>query len=140
MKGDARYAFDWAQESMVLSGDNKIDAFVCLDSSSGKAVADALKRSNATDRLMVAWDVDPDTLNDIKAGIIDSTVTQKPFTMGYIGLKALDEVHHYPPKQLNKAYTADSFAPYPVFVDTGTSLVDKTNVDSYIDATAQGNK
>jgi len=46
--------------------------------------------------------------------------------MGYIGLKALDEVFHDQPVQLNKDYTSDSFAPFPVFVDTGTSLVDKS--------------
>jgi ribose transport system substrate-binding protein len=140
MKGDARYAFDWAQESLALTGDKKVDAFVCLDSSSGKAVADALKRSNVTDRLMVAWDVDTDTLNSIKDGTIDSTIAQKPFTMAYIGLKALDEVHHYPPKLLTKDYSSDAFAPYPVFVDTGTALVDKSNVDFYIDAAAEGPK
>jgi ribose transport system substrate-binding protein len=136
-KGDARYAFDWTQESLALSGDKRVDAFVSLEAASGKAVADALKRSKTTDRLLVAWDVDPDTLNDIKDGTIDSTVAQKPFTMGYIGLKALDEIYHDPPKSLAKDYSANSFAPFPVFVDTGTSLVDKTNVDFYIDAAAE---
>jgi ribose transport system substrate-binding protein len=133
-KGDARYAFDWTQEALALSGDKKVDAFVSLEASSGKAIADALKRSKTTNRLLVAWDVDPDTLADIKDGTIDSTVSQKPFTMGYVGLKALDEVYHNPPKSMSKDYSANSFAPYPVFVDTGTSLVDKTNVDSYINA------
>jgi ribose transport system substrate-binding protein len=52
--------------------------------------------------------------------------------MGYIGLKGLDEIYHAPPKQLNKDYSVDSFSPYPFFVDTGTSLVDKSNVDQYI--------
>jgi ribose transport system substrate-binding protein len=52
--------------------------------------------------------------------------------MGYAGLKALDEIFHAPPKDLSKDYSADSFSPYPVFVDTGTSLVDKSNVDLYI--------
>jgi ribose transport system substrate-binding protein len=56
-----------------------------------------------------------------------------------VGLKALDEIFHDPPKTLDKDYSADSFAPYPVFVDTGTSLVDKSNVDLYI-AGAQGAK
>jgi ribose transport system substrate-binding protein len=88
----------------------------------------------------VAWDVDQDTLDGIKAGTIDSTVAQKPFTMGYIGLKALDEIFHAPPKQLNKDFSVDSFSPYPVFVDTGTSLVDKSNVDVYIASAAEGNK
>jgi ribose transport system substrate-binding protein len=137
IKGDARNAFDWTQESMALSGDKKIDAFVCLESSAGSVVADALKRSKATDRLLLAWDVNQDTLDDIKAGVIDSTVAQKPFTMGWVGLKALDEVFHAPPKSLGKDYSADSFAPYPVFVDTGTSLVDKNNVDLYIAGAAE---
>ncbi|MGA2352039.1 MAG: substrate-binding domain-containing protein [Terracidiphilus sp.] len=140
MKGDARYAFDWAQESLALTADKKIDAYVCLDSSSGKAVADALKRSGATDRLLVVWDADPATLDGIKGGTIDSTITQKPYTMGYLGLKALDEIYHDPPKQLNKDYSASSFAPYPAFVDTGTSLVDKTNVDLYIRSAAETSK
>jgi ribose transport system substrate-binding protein len=137
IKGETSKAFDWTQEAMALTGDKKVDAFISLESSSAKAVTDALKRSSAPNRLVMAWDVEPNTLDAIKAGTIDSTVVQKPFTMAYYGLKALDEVFHAPPKQLSKDYSADAFAPYPVFVDTGTSLVDKTNVDSYIAAAAQ---
>ena len=140
IKGDARAAFDKTQELMALTGPKKIDAFVSLESASGKLVSDAVKRSNVADRLVVAWDVDQDTLDGIKAGTIDSTITQKPFTMGYIGLKALDEIFHAPPKQLNKDYSVDSFSPYPFFVDTGTSLVDKSNVDQYIASAAEGAK
>jgi ribose transport system substrate-binding protein len=138
-KGDSRVAFDRTQQYMTLTGAKKIDAFVCLDSSSGKMVADAVKRTGATDRLLVAWDASQDTLDGIKAGVIDSTIVQKPFSMGYAGLKALDEVFHDPPKDLTKAYSADSFSPYPVFVDTGTTLVDKSNVDLYI-ASAEGSR
>ena len=137
IKGDTRKAFDWTQESMALTGDKKVDAYISLESASGKAVSDALKRSSSGDRLVVAWDVDPDTLDAIKGGNIDSTVAQKPYTMAYVGLKALDEVYHTPRKQLSRDYGADAFAPYPAFVDTGTSLVDKTNVDFYIAAAAE---
>ncbi len=140
MKGDARYASDWTRESLAAMGPGKIDAYVCLEASAGKAVADVLKEANVTNRLLVAWDVDQDTLDGIKAGTIDATIAQKPFTMAYVGLKALDEVFHAPPRQLNKDYSADAFAPYPVFVDTGASLVDKDNVDRYIAATPEGNK
>ncbi len=136
MKGDSRNAFDKAQELMALTGPKKIDAFICLEASSGKQVAEVVKRANATDRVVIAWDVDQETLNGIKTGIIDSTIAQKPYTMGYAGLKALDEVYHNPPKQLDKDYNSDPFSPYPVFVDTGTSLVDKDNVDMYITAAA----
>ena len=132
IKGDPRTAFDRTQQFLALTGAKKIDAFVSLDSASGKMVADAVKRTNDTSRVLVAWDVNPDTLNGIKDGVIDATVVQKPFTMGYVGLKALDEVFHNPPAQLGKDYSADAFAPYPVFIDTGTALVDKSNVDAYL--------
>lgn len=135
-KDDPRTAFDKTQELMALTGPKKIDAFVCLDSASGKLASDAIKRSGATDRELLAWDVNQDTLDGIKSGTIDATIAQKPFSMGYVGLKALDEVFHAPPSQLGKDYSADAFAPYPVFVDTGTSLVDKTNVDRYIASAA----
>ena len=140
IKSDARAAFDKTQEFMALTGPKKIDAFVCLESASGKMVSDAIKRSNTNDRLLVAWDVNQDTLDGIKAGTIDSTIAQKPYTMAYVGLKALDEIFHAPPKDLGKDYSADAFSPYPVFVDTGTSLVDKSNVDLYIASAAEQQK
>jgi ribose transport system substrate-binding protein len=139
IKGQPTTAFDRTQQFMALTGAKKIDAFISLDSASGKAVADAVKRTGATDRVIVAWDASQDTLDAIKAGTIDSTIVQKPYTMGYYGLKALDEVFHYPPKDLAKESSADSFSHYPVFVDTGTTLVDKTNIDRY-NASAEGSQ
>jgi ribose transport system substrate-binding protein len=136
IKSDAKMAFDKAQQFMALAGPKKIDAFVCLDSASGKPVSDAVSRESSANRVVIAWDVAQDTLDAIKAGAIDSTVTQKPFTMGFLGLKALDEVYHDPPAQLNRDWSSDSFSQYPAFIDTGTSLVDKSNVDVYIAAAA----
>ena len=131
IKGDSGTAFDRAQSDLGKTGADKVTAFVCLEASAGKDVAEVLKRANASDRILIAMDVDPDTLNLIKAGNIEATIAQKPYTMGYYGLKALDEVHHYPPKTLRSDYQIDSFSPYPVFIDTGTALVDKTNVDTF---------
>jgi len=132
IKTDARTAFDKAQEMITWTGPKKINAFVCLESATGKMVSDAIKRSNASDRLLIAWDVNQDTLDGIKAGSINATVVQKPFTMGYVGLRALDEIFHNPPSSLTKDYSADAFSPFPEFIDTGTSLVDQKNVDLYI--------
>ncbi|MBT9331412.1 substrate-binding domain-containing protein [Paracidobacterium acidisoli] len=130
-QGDSTKAFDQAQQDMAKTGAQKVDAFVCLEAAGGKDVGEVLHRSNATDRELVAMDVDPDTLSLVKSGVIDATIAQKPWTMGYIGLKALDEIHHDPPPMLNHGWSLDTFSRYPVFVDTGTALVDKTNVDLY---------
>jgi len=131
IKGDAGNAFDRTQHWLTDKSAEHIDAFVCLEASSGKDVAEAVRRNNATDRLIVAMDTDDATLNLVKSGLIDSTVAQKPYTMAFYGLKQLDDIHHYP-VDLKKDFSTDSFSPFPRFVDTGTSLVDKVNVDLYL--------
>ncbi|WP_263368050.1 substrate-binding domain-containing protein [Edaphobacter bradus] len=133
MHGDSGTAMDKAPEYLARTGANKVDAIVCLESSSGKDVGEVLKRTNTKDRLLVTMDVAVGTLLLVKDGIIDSTISQKPYTMGLLGLKALDEVHHYPVKPLSQDYGLDPFSPFPFNIDTGVSLVDKTNVDPLLD-------
>lgn len=135
MKGNSGTAMDKAEEYLARTGKNKIDALVCLEASAGKDVAEAMRRSHVTGRTLVAMDVDPATLNLVKEGIIDSTLSQKPYTMALYGLKALDDVHHYPVKNMAVNYSFDPFAPFPAFVDTGVSLVDKTNVENVLSQT-----
>lgn len=130
MKGDSGSAFDRTRHYLE-KGAPRVDAFVCLEASAGRDVAEALKRENATDRLVIAMGADEETLNLIKQGAIDATIAEKPFTMAYYGLRALDEIHHYP-VDLKRDYTWDSFSPFPAFVDTGSTLVDKSNVDAYL--------
>jgi ribose transport system substrate-binding protein len=133
MHGDSGAAMDKATEYLARKGAETINAFVCLEASAGKDVAEAVKRSGAKDKLIVAMDTDQDTLDLIKDGTIDSTIGQKPFTMAFYGLKGLDDVHHYPPtEKLTVDFDLESNSPFPSFVDTGVALVDSTNVDSYL--------
>jgi ribose transport system substrate-binding protein len=132
IKGDSGLAMDKTGEYLARTGANKIDGFICLQSSSGKDVGESLKRRNATGRLLVAMDTDSATLKLVKDGTIDSTISQKPYTMAMLGLKALDEIHHNPVKPLANDYGLDPFAPFPAFIDTGVSLVDKVNVDAIL--------
>jgi ribose transport system substrate-binding protein len=136
IKGDAGNAFDRTQHWLTEKGVDHVDAFVCLEASAGKDVAEAVKRNNASDRLVIAMDTDEATLNLVKSGVIDSTIAQKPFTMTFFGLKALDDIHHYP-VDFKKDYGTDSFSPFPRFVDTGVSLVDKVNVDQFLSGQQQ---
>ena len=41
------------------------------------------------------------------------------------------------PKAFRSNYAVDPFSQYPAFVDTGTALVDKYNVDLYLAGAAQ---
>ncbi len=129
MHGDSGAAMDKASEYLARKGADTVDAFVCLEASAGKDVAEALKRSGSKGKLLLAMDTDQDTLDLIKDGTIDSTIAQKPYTMAFFGLKGLDDVHHYPPKEkLTVDFDLESNSPFPSFVDTGVALVDSTNV------------
>jgi ribose transport system substrate-binding protein len=135
IKGDPRITFDTTTQ--ILGNDKKehIDAFVCLEALSGKEVATVLDSNGIKGRTVIAMDTDPDTLNWIQKGVIAATISQKPFTMAYVGLKMLDDLHHAQLGKLNTDWARDSFSPVPAFVDTGSALVDKTNVDEFIAAT-----
>lgn len=132
IKGNSGTAMDKTQEYLARKGPAKIDAFICLEASAGSDVAQALIRHNVHDRVLMAMDVDQATLEQVKNGTIDATIAQKPYTMGLLGLKALDDIHHYPVKPLSQDYALDAFSPFPAFVDTGVALVDKSNVDKFL--------
>ncbi len=134
VKGDPGIAFDQTKQFLAKTGADKIDAFVSLESSSGPAIADVIKDQHATDRLLIAMDVGPDTLSRINDGTIDASVSQKPYTMGFVGLALLDQIHHHKPERFQNNYIVDSFSRYPTFVDTGTALVTKDNVNVYLES------
>jgi ribose transport system substrate-binding protein len=136
MKGQSGTAMDKAQEYLGRTGPAKISAFISLESSSGKDVGEAFKRAKPQGAILMAMDVDRATLQLVKDGTIQATISQKPFTMAFLGLKALDELHHYPLKPLTRDWGSDALSPVPAFVDTGVSLVDKSNVDKLLTPTA----
>jgi len=48
-----------------------------------------------------------------------------------VGLHLLDSLHHDKIPRLDGDWSKDSFAPVPAFVDTGTALIDKSNLDAF---------
>jgi ribose transport system substrate-binding protein len=136
-QGDSGNSFDRTEAYLGRTGADKIDAFVCLESSSGGAIGEVLERHKITDRVVIAMDAEPDTLKFIADGTIDSTIAQKPFTMGYVGLQALDQVHHLKMKEFKPNYAVLASSPFPAFVDTGSTLITKSNVDQF-QAPSQG--
>jgi ribose transport system substrate-binding protein len=137
MKGESGTAMDKANEYLGRTGPAKINGFVCLEASAGKDVGEAFKRSKPEGAMLMAMDVDQATLQLVKDGTIQATISQKPYTMALLGLKALDEIHHYPLVPLARDYASDATSPIPAFVDTGVSLVDKNNVDKFMTPAAK---
>lgn len=138
MKGDPRVAFDRTSE-ILDKGKLKPDAFVCLEAISCKEVADVLDRKKISGKVIVAMDTDQGTMDWIKKGVIAATIAQKPFTMAYYGLKMLGDLALNKPATLDRNWAQDAQSPLPVFVDTGATLIDKSNVDAFITARDSAN-
>jgi ribose transport system substrate-binding protein len=129
IKGDPTVAFDTTKQ--MLDSKQKVDAFVCLEAIACPEVGEVVNRQNMTGKVqIVAMDTDQRTTDWIKKGVISATIAQKPYTMGYYGAKLLDDLHHHPPSPLDNSWAQNAQSPVPTFVDTGTFVVDKTNVDS----------
>jgi ribose transport system substrate-binding protein len=133
IQGDPRIAFDTTTQIIGKEKD-QVDAFVCLEAQSGKEVAGVLNSYHVTGKIVMAMDTDPETLDWIKKGGIVATVAQKPYTMAFVGMQMLDNLYHHKPASLDTDWSKDSFAPIPSFVDTGSALIDKSNVDSFLQA------
>ncbi|MGA2647478.1 MAG: substrate-binding domain-containing protein [Candidatus Sulfotelmatobacter sp.] len=133
IQGDPRIAFDTTTQIIGKEKD-QVDAFVCLEAQSGKEVAGVLNSYHITGKVVMAMDTDPETLQFIQSGAIAATIAQKPYTMAFVGMQMLDNLYHHKPSSLETDWSKDSFAPIPAFVDTGSALIDKSNVDSYLQA------
>jgi ribose transport system substrate-binding protein len=127
MKGDPRIVFD--QTQAILDKKEPIDGFICLEAQGGPEVATVLQNNKVKGKVVVAFDTDEKTLEGVKSGVIAATVAQKPYTMGYLGIKLLDDYHHSKADIANMASTKGPMSPLPAYVDTGATLVDKSNID-----------
>jgi ribose transport system substrate-binding protein len=135
-KGDPRSANDQISALMAKTAKEKIDGIICLEASGGSGAAEALHRLDQTGKVpIVAFDKDPETLDFVEKGVIAATIAQKPYVMSYYGMKFLDDLHHNAVHEF-KDWTNAPVAPMPTFVDTGTAVIDKTNVKAFRDALA----
>src|ERR1700724_2327098 len=133
IQGDPRIAFDTTTQIVGKERD-KVDGFVCLEAQSGKEDANVLSTYNVRGKFVMAMDTDPETLDLIQKGGILATIAQKPYTMAYVGMEMLDTLYHHKPSSFDSDWSKDIYAPVPSFVDTGSGLIDKTNLDSFLQA------
>ncbi len=131
-KGDAKTASDLVSD--LIQKKENIVGIICLEATGGSGAAEAVHRFNLEGKLpIVAFDSDPSTLDWIDKGAIAVTITQKPYVMSYYGLKLLDDLHHNAVHQF-KDWRVAPGTPMPTSVDTGTVVIDKTNIKAYRDS------
>ena len=133
VNGNSDIAFDATKK--LLETKAKVDAFICLEAVSCPAVADVVNRAGMGGKVtIVAMDTDPSTVEWMNKGVISATIAQKPYTMAFVGMQMLDMLYHHKPSSLDTDWSKDSFSPIPSFVDTGSGLIDKSNVDAFMQA------
>jgi len=104
---------------------------VCVEASGGPGAAEALHRLNLDGKIPItAMDKSPETLDFISQGVITATIAQKPYTMSFYGVKFLDDLHHNIVHEFADWRTAPA-SPLPTRVDTGTAVVDSTNLAAF---------
>ncbi len=128
-RGDSRIAND--EVSKLLEEKEEIDGILCLEAAGGPGAAEALHRLNMKGKLtIVAMDKNPETLDWIERGFISVTVAQKSYTMAFYGLKFLDDLHHNIVREFKDWRTAPA-SPLPTRVDTGTAVIDSSNLEAF---------
>jgi len=133
-KGDPRVADDAI--AALFRGKDKPDGIISLEASGGSGAAEALHIVSLEGKIpVVTFDKDPETLDWIQRGAITATIVQKPYVMGYYGLKFLDDLHHNAVHEFKDWRTAPA-PPMPAWVDTGTAIVDKNNIAAFREALA----
>src|SRR5271157_2295605 len=112
IQGDPRITFDTTTEIIGKEKD-QVDAFICLEAQSGKEVAGVLNSYHITGKVVMAMDTDPETLELIQSGGIAATISQKPYTMAFVGMQMLDNLYHHKPAALGSDWAKDIYAPVP---------------------------
>jgi ribose transport system substrate-binding protein len=134
-KGDPATADDAVKE--LIQKKQKIDGIVGLEASGGQGAAEALHLTDLTGKVkIVAFDKEPATLDAIEKGWITATVAQKPYVMAFYGVRFLDDLHHNVVHEFKNWATAPA-GPLPTFVDTGTAVIDASNLATFRKALAE---
>jgi ABC-type sugar transport system substrate-binding protein len=110
-----------------------------FDSESGAGMGQALKESGKVGTVLATCvDAEPQQLRFIKEGVLTASVGQKRALFTYQGVRALfDVVHNSLRFSANDAKAGIS--PIPVYYNTGTFIVDRSNVDLMLgNAAARG--
>lgn len=106
--------------SAKLQTDPSIDAVVTLGPGLGVAVAESVKQSGGTQKV-VTYAFNPDVIPLLQDGSIAFTIDQQPWLQGYL---SIDSLWMY--KKNNSVIGAQQSVP------TGPVVVDKSNIDSLV--------
>ena len=113
IKADPKTAFDKTQQYMALTGPKKIDAFVCLDSASGKPVSDAVARVTRIGPGGDCLGCEPGYAGRNQGGDDRCDSCAEALHHGLCGAEGAGRGLPRSAGAADKDFSADSFSPYP---------------------------
>ncbi|MDF3066228.1 MAG: ABC-type sugar transport system, periplasmic component [Polyangiaceae bacterium] len=109
----------------IVNAHKDLNLVVGLWNYNGPAIAAALQGLGKQGKVKAAvFDEDEATLDAIKNGTIEATVVQKPFQFGYLSAKWMHEL-------ATKPAEAKKNIPANGVIDTGVTVIDKSNVEAF---------
>jgi len=109
----------------IINAHKDLNLVVGLWNYNGPAIAAAIEGLGKQGKIKAAvFDEDDATLDAIKKGTIEATVVQKPFQFGYLSAKWMHDLA----KNKDDAKKA---MPANGVIDTGVTVIDKANVDTF---------
>ena len=109
----------------MINAHKDLSLVVGLWNYNGPAIAAAIDGLGKRGLVKAAvFDEDDATLEAIKSGTIEATVVQKPFQFGYLSAKWMHDL------ATKNAETKKALPPNGI-IDTGVTVIDKSNVDSF---------
>lgn len=122
----ANKAFSLAQ-SALLNYEN-LSGFYGVFNSNGPAAAKAVKSTNKVGKIkIVCFDTSPETIKFIKEGVINATIGQRPYTIGYRSVEFLYKMVTSGIDEVLKG------VPPSRRIDTGVDVVTLESLNSYRD-------
>ena len=109
----------------IVNSHKDLSLVVGLWNYNGPAIAAAIEGLGKRGKIKAAvFDEDEATLDAIKSGTIDASVVQKPFQFGYLSAKWMHDL-------ATKNEQAKKALPASGVIDTGVTVIDKSNVESF---------
>ncbi|MDQ6420444.1 substrate-binding domain-containing protein [Paenibacillus sp. LHD-117] len=128
-KGDQLVSEQKAQAMMEQHPD-LVGIFI-TEANGGVGVGNAVQSAGKLGQVhIISFDTDKGTLDMVKSGTISATLAQGTWNMGYWSLMHLFHLRNELVEPMAD-WRASGVPPLPTYVDTGISVVTKSNVDDY---------
>ena len=134
---DADPAKGQERAAALIQANPDLNVLIGTDSVGGAAAARAVKEAGTVGKIIViGMDRDKDLLGYIKDGVVTASVASKSFSTKWMAMHYMYWILADKMQDIGPGVTdvANKIPPVPLVTDTGTMVIDKSNVDLFIKA------